>query len=683
MSPDVRTDDGRAIAETMLALQRRLRALTVVEAAGWAAAAGVAAGRVTGASAPVAALVGGLVSAWRWRRSARAAVVRAVERADPAARNVFVTADELLAGTLTTSREMHARVLAAAAAVARRIDRGAIAPLAPAGRAVVAALVAVALMWTMPLWRSRAGEVASVVRTALGGPGAAAVAPVHVRARIEPPPYTGLTARDADDPAELQAIEGSTLTLTVDAAADPVTVEHDGAVATLARGGDRRFVHRVVLKRTGFLVVATAGARRTIPIVVSPDALPSVTLTAPGRDLVYAGGNARIAFTAHAADDFGLRSLRLRYTRVSGSGENFTFEDGEIPLDVARATPREWSGRAARTIAELNLKEGDLLVYRAVAADARDGDGTGSSDAFFIEISKLGVAAGDAFTLPEEESKYALSQQMLIVKTERLQQRRASLSDPDVTEAALNLAVEQRMIRAEFVFMLGGEVEDEAAEAEQSNELQEGRLQNRGQRDVRAATIAMSQAEKLLTGANTREALVAERAAVAALQRAFARDRYILRALATRSQLDLSRRLTGSSSGAADWRRTIPSAPANTRAALLQDLLRGISEVSAGAASAGATTARLLAEEAIRIDPASAALRQVSTELQRAADATDPAVRTRALAAAGEAAATEARRAHADAPLDERIPAPPLAGAFADAVGAARLKPSRYERGQR
>ena len=82
-------------------------------------------------------------------------------------------------------------------------------------------------------------------------------------------------------------------------------------------------------------------------------------------------------------------------------------------------------------------------------------------------------------------------------------------------------------------------------EAEQSTELQEGRLQNRGQRDLRAATIAMSQAEKLLTGANTAEALVAERAAVTALQRAFARDRYILRALASRANLDPARRLTG------------------------------------------------------------------------------------------------------------------------------------------
>ena len=127
---------------------------------------------------------------------------------------------------------------------------------------------------------------------------------------------------------------------------------------------------------------------------------------------------------------------------------------------------------------------------------------------------------------------------MLIVKTERLHQRRGSLAADALAEASLNLAVEQRMIRAEFVFMLGGEDQRRGGRGEQSVELQAGRLQNRGQRDLRAATIAMSQAEKLLTGANTADALTAERAAVTALQRAFSRDRYILRALATRSQLD-------------------------------------------------------------------------------------------------------------------------------------------------
>ena len=672
MSLDRGSDREQLIAGASQALIRRARALALLEAAGWAVAGGVAS-----ASAIVAAIIGSFIAAWRWSRTGHAAIVCAIERADPASRNVFVTADELIAGRLTTSEQMTARVLADAAAVARRISPRAVVPIAPAARAIGAAMIALAVALTLPVWRGRVAHVASVLRSPSSGEGGAAAAPLHVRTTIEPPAYTGLKATVADNPEQLQAIEGSSLTLDVESLADDVTVEHDGMTAALTRGADRALTYRATLKKTGFIVLSAAGSRRTIPIVVSPDALPSVQITAPGRDLVYDGGNARIAFTAQAADDFGLRSLRLQYTKVTGSGENFAFDAGDIPLDVTRNTARDWSGRATRSIADLNLKEGDMLVYRAVAADARDDRGTGSSDAYFIEISKLGVAAGDAFTLPEQETRYALSQQMLIVKTERLQQRRSALPDAEVNEQSLNLAVEQRMIRAEFVFMLGGDVQNEEAEAEQSNELQEGRLENRGQRDVRAATIAMSQAEKLLTGANTGEALVAERAAVAALQRAFARDRYILRALATRGQLDLARRLTGDTTGAADWWRTVPAVPANRRAALLQDLLHGISQLNAGQPESFGPAARLLAEEAIRIDPASSALRQVATDLQRAAGATDPDTGARALADAGAAAATEARAAHAEATPDLRAPSGPLVGAFADAIGAGRQRGRR------
>ena len=176
--------------------------------------------------------------------------------------------------------------------------------------------------------------------------------------------------------------------------------------------------------------------------------------------------------------------------------------------------------------------------------------------------------------------------------------------------------------------MLGGEINDEEVEAEQSVELQAGRLQNRGQRDLRAATIAMSQAEKLLTGANTADALVAERAAVTALQRAFSRDRYILRALATRSQLDPARRLTGSLTDATDWHRvparrsSQPPRRAATgppgRVGVDLDFLVSVTHVTETRKSR--SDPRVLAAEAIRIDPASALLRQAAGDLQRAAD---------------------------------------------------------------
>ena len=430
--------------------------------------------------------------------------------------------------------------------------------------------------------------------------------------------------------------------------------------------------------------------------MIAPDALPVVRLTAPGRDLIYSGGNPRIQFEARATDDFGMRTLALRYTKVSGSGEQFEFKEGTIPLTIARASPRDWRGTAARALADLDLQEGDMLVYRAVAADARPGDVSASSDAFFIEISKFGAAAGEAFTVPEEETRYALSQQMLIVKTERLLKAQTTMPSSSVAEAALNLAVEQRMIRAEFVFMLGGEVQDEEVEAQESTELQEGRQQNRGQRDVRTATEAMSVAGKYLTGVELTPALAAERAAVAALQRAFSKDRYILRALATRSQLDMTRRLTGDLSQAADWRRRRVDAPPNRQAALLQDVLQALASVSAanaaspsmaGATAHGATSREhddarrsvlVLAGQVLRIDPDSANLRQTAADLQKVADTwrTSPAKsRADALNAIAAHVAVEAAKALAAAPADTRSAAPGLRGAFADAQharGAAR-----------
>jgi hypothetical protein len=110
--------------------------------------------------------------------------------------------------------------------------------------------------------------------------------------------------------------------------------------------------------------------------------------------------------------------------------------------------------------------------------------------------------------------------------------------------------MEQRMVRAEVVFLSGGEVEDEVAEAEQSSELQEGRLQNAGRSEMMLAINEMSRAEARLNAGDTAGALAFERAALAALQRAFDRRRYFLRTLGERSRIDPSRRLTGNSASA-------------------------------------------------------------------------------------------------------------------------------------
>jgi hypothetical protein len=651
--------DEQVIAAIVRRATRRARLLAIAE--------GIAIGIAAAASSRAAGLIAATAYiAWRWQDSRRDSVVEAAEQSHPELRNLLITWNEISEGTLDVKPSARDRVMAKAASRAKLID---LARVVPATR-LVQVIVVAAVAWTVVgagSWRR-----SSATRR---GPGAssrpAPSAALRLTATIQPPAYTSLAATTSTDPTQIEAVQGSTLTLALESSAAALTVEQNGTTAPLARDGDGRLTGRLTLTRTGYLVVTADETSRTIPIVVSPDTLPSVRITVPGRDLVYAGGNPRITFDARATDDYGLRSLALHYTKVSGSGEQFEFREGAIPLTLTRATHREWRGAAARSLDELDLKDGDMLVYRAEAADERPGDGSASSDAFFIEISKLGVAAGDAFTLPQEETRYALSQQMLIIKTERLHQRRAAIAAEELVDAALNLAVEQRMIRAEFVFMLGGEVQDEEVEAEQSTELQEGRLQNRGQRDLRAATTAMSQAEKLLTGTNTAEALVAERAAVTALQRAFVRDRYILRALASRANLDPTRRLTGDLKDASGWVRARTAAPENRRAAQLQDVMAGLGAFLRDG-SLGPARAAVLARQALTIDPESVALRRAATELQRLSSTwatTSADIRRKMVDAAAADVATEAARALADSPI--RATAPALAGPFADYLRAA------------
>jgi hypothetical protein len=276
-----------------------------------------------------------------------------------------------------------------------------------------------------------------------------------------------------------------------------------------------------------------------------------------------------------AADDIGLRDLRLRFTKVSGSGESFTFQDGEWPVRVSRQSATQWTGGFRLDLAATGMGPGDSLVYHAVAHDARLGaEGAVESERFLIEIARPGALAAGDFSLPEPEEKFALSQRMVILLTERLLERRPRLSAEDYAREAQALAIAQRRVRAEFVFMLGGEVEDEFEEAAHAHEVEEGRQANQGKGDLTEAVRQMSQAETRLTAVEVREALPYEYRALAAVQAAFGKARYFMRTLPAAVQVDPARRLQGDRALASSARWTVTPLPDKARADALDLLAR-------------------------------------------------------------------------------------------------------------
>lgn len=560
-------------------------AASMTSAVLWSWGTGVRAGAGAGVAA-IIFVIGLARGRAKWTR--RAAALR-VEHAHPGLHNLIVTAAELQEHPARVSSWMRDRVLAQASARAREVEPARVISLrTPMLLCSVAALAWLAVVAGMPARAARGiqGAVQSLTRNGSVAPGR-----LHVVVHVQPPAYTGERSREMTNPERLDVLEGTRVRLRISGAADSLQVRYGNTPLTV-RQLEGSAVAEVTLAQSSYLSIAAGdnqGSRpMLLPVSVTPDKSPSIRIEAPGRDLLLPRDAAPLRIAATATDDFALEALELRYTKVSGSGEQFDFEEGTLPLRVSRDTARDWKGAAELSIAALRLEPGDALVYRAVARDRRPGDvGFASSDTFFVEIRGPGQVPLEGVEMPPDEERYALSQQMVVLKIERLRARERTITRAALEEETALIAAEQRAVRANFIFLMGGHVEDEFEEAEASHEIQEGRLENNARKDISAAIHHMTGAEQGLTAVSTGAALPPARAAVQALQRAFGRNRYILRSLAVRSRIDPSRRMTGDRTGAADWRRALlPPAPdpaAATARELLAQIMELVDLVAAGA----------------------------------------------------------------------------------------------------
>lgn len=616
----------------------------------------------------IASLITG-AAAWlffRGRARQEAALITLAEAGHPALRNLLVTERELAREPDRATPRIRARVRLDAARVIADAVPSTIIPSSSLTRPLVGAVAIAAVAAGLLLSRDRIVRATASDRdaTSAAAPTDAAAgdnttAPVTggigtVTLVVTPPAYAGRPAVTVTNPTSVTALVGSTITLQVDATAPALVREFAGQRLPLTRANaaaarSTRFTGAIVAQETGVLTLtATTGddaqpaelARRLIAVAVTPDQPPTVKLTGPGKDLLFPDNKDRVTFQAEATDDIGLRALTLHYTKVTGSGERYEFTEGEIPITVARTEARAWRGETTRTLASLEINEGDTFVYYAAATDHRPGQPRAVSDSFVIEIGQGGIAIAGGFAIPPEEDTFAISLSALIQKTEKLHAARATMPRAAFAEASLGLAIEQRMVRSEFLFSMGshGHVQDEEEEAEHSDEIQAGRLANRGQAELSEATRQMTRAEQRLTDAETGPALTAQRAALAAVQRAMSRQRYFLRTLAVGGTIDPTRRLTGNLTEAKPDQRPDAAPADTTRADRLRGVLQALASLGAAvrpsvsfawstpamrAERAMAEDARAAAGRLLALDPTSAALRGASQQLLDAAVALD------------------------------------------------------------
>jgi len=488
--------------------------------------------------------------------------------------------------------------------------RRAFTALAAPAAALTIAVAIVRLLPRGAVARARSPRPGDALERPAGGTRANRLAPLV--AEVAPPAYSGQRATTIDEPHDVSAMVGSRVTLRGRGGGAGIVarLSRDSSVAAVT-SNDRWSITLQVSARPMVARLRDGGNRRIVAVEPVPDQAPVATLVAPPHDSVLRMPTGRIPLAADLSDDIGLAGGAFEYIVSSGEGETFRFKSGTIGA-------RPMSGRTASlsasiSIDSLHLGPGDILHVRAVARDANDvtGPGVGASETRSIRIARPdeydSVAVEAA--APSEADRSMVSERMLIMLAEALQQKRPRLGRDTVLRESQGIAVDQKKLRravGDIVFTrLGGN-----PSAEETNDEENPRRAKSIAELLRRADSATSRAadpidfeggespvvavnQPLLEAYNAMwdaslglemgepdRALPHMRRALAAIQRARQAERLYLRGVTPTVVIDIDKaRLKGKDQGASSARR--PATSPDTAAIARADRFTRIVELAA------------------------------------------------------------------------------------------------------
>ena len=354
----------------------------------------------------------------------------------------------------------------------RRIGEAPMPDLRPAWpRRSIAIAVGVSLVViaALALWPS------AVDRDGMRAAPAAAVVPgvprlVAWKLRIEPPAYTGLEPRDAED-LDAQAPQGSRLAWTLRFDPQPDAAElafHDGAALELAQREDGWTTSHTLEASTLYRIIPSGAPAQPLPPLHRLDAVadqpPAVRVLAPEQSLsTMTAGQRQWALSFEATDDYGVAAdARLHITLAQGTGENITFAESSRGVRGSGPPTRRRFDVTLDPMA-LGIQQGEDLVARLEVRDNRaPRPQTARSPSLILrwtappppDVDGLDALARDV--LPA----YFRSQRQIIIDAEALLEQQPSLEADRFLARSDALGVDQRVLRLRYGQFMGEEADD-------------------------------------------------------------------------------------------------------------------------------------------------------------------------------------------------------------------------------
>ena len=579
MTPHARLES----VQRRLAMTIAMRALCAGSAAGLATFALLRFVANPGTSSFVAIAVGAAVAAMYLLR------IRAVRSLSSVALWVEERSPSLRYSLVTIADGVSTPVLEAQASATRWWDDASRTLVNALVAPVLGLIVVVALAILLPRLGNESAGFAEGVRGARGA-GATSVDPLKsVHVAVASPAYSGRRNVQLDDPTSIEALVGSTVTLTGGGLAEQLTASADSVVRTIQQRGNGWMTTFAMPPHPGLVRLRSSTGRvRLIVLAPVADASPAVTLMLPARDSIFRTAHGSVVLRAQLRDDIGLHDAAFELVVSSGGGENFTFRSATLGR-VQLANQGEATLETRLSLDSLALKPGDVVQLRAVARDGNvvTGPGIGSSETRSLRIARpdeYDSVAVEQLPPPELEGQ-VLSQRMLLNLTEALVNKQRAITHPVLLEEARKIALEQRKLRKKVGDIVFARLGAEPLSEEGSDQQERGKLTPEqvlamadsvtssagGVMDVEGdetpilainkplleAFNAMWDAGRSLEVGEPAKAIPPMKIALAAIQRARTAERIYLRGRPGTTIVDVSKvRLSGKDKGTASLRET-------------------------------------------------------------------------------------------------------------------------------
>jgi hypothetical protein len=204
----------------------------------------------------------------------------------------------------------------------------------------------------------------------------------RIRVTYHYPSWSGMKDVVEDPGGDLRAVEGATGEVAVETdrpLANGALMLDDGSSIELRSGPGGLLAANVPIQKDGMYHVAAIESGEDVRlsedyfIEAIKDRPPEVKIARPGRDF-RASPIEEVTVAVDAKDDFGLRSVELRYS-VNGGPEK------SVPL-LRSKDGKTSSASTILALEDFKVEPGDIVSLYAVAKDARQ---TTNTDMFFIE----------------------------------------------------------------------------------------------------------------------------------------------------------------------------------------------------------------------------------------------------------------------------------------------------------